>query len=326
MQFPTHQISITDKLQSSPLALGTWVFGEDYWGPQAASDSRAIMREAIKAGINHFDTAIAYGNGKSEQLTAQQIQRRQKEQQHAVEPFIASKSILKANLDIKEDLLKSLNRMNRRSIGIYYIHWPKSGVDPAPAIESLNRCKKEGLIKAVGVSNFPLSELERAMEGGPIDIVQCGFNLIWKDPETEILPFCKKKGITFAAYSPLAQGILTGKYPQHPSDLTQKNIKHLVLFREKCWHQLYPALQSLKKELIQMDSPYTMAQLSLSWLIQHPSKPIVITGARNKKQLQENIQSLLIPENHPAVKRMQQFSKEIQPFIPRCSNLFDHQY
>ena len=320
MQKLKQTIKINSSLFSTQIALGTWAFGSEYWENQSVKDSKAVIREAIKLGINHFDTAIAYGNGRSEQITSQGLAKIE------ANIIIASKSVLKTNRSIKTDLINSLKRMNKKSLDIYYIHWPKTGIDPRYAVEILNECKSEGLIKAVGVSNFNVDQLELALKGGPIDILQTAHNLLWRNAEKEIIPFCRENKIKIATYSPLAQGILTGKFPKNPTEEVIGNRKLLMFFDPKIWKNIYPLLEELKKEANKQFPSIPLAALIIKWSSLQTFNPIVITGARTPKQLKETLLGMDIENNHCLFAFMDTLSIEFSKIIPKEDNIFRIKY
>ncbi|MCF7927785.1 MAG: aldo/keto reductase [Spirochaetales bacterium] len=200
---PSPPVQLDDGAMDIPaFGLGGWIFGDTYWNQPEHKDMVRTIHAALRNGVRHFDTASIYGNGRSEQLLGQQLRKIRNQ------VCIATK-LMPAPLPVFRRRLKlSFQRLMTDYIDILYLHWPKLEVDYAPIIEHLESERKQGRIRAIGLSNFPPEEVKRCLSSGRIDVAQDGYNLLWRIPERDTA-FYREHKIRRFAYSPLAQGILT---------------------------------------------------------------------------------------------------------------------
>lgn len=336
MQKMPRSINITPELSSSRLVLGCWNFAGGYRTPLPLNISRQLVQKALKIGLNHFDTATAYGNGKSEQILSSILRKLKRDGQLKEPTRIASKVSLKQGFSIRKDLIKSLNRMNLEHLDIFYIHWPNSSVDPAPAVEELNRCRDEGLISAVGLSNFPPGQLKQALRGGKVDILQSAYSLLWRQPEKEILPLCRKEGITFSAYSPLAQGLLATPFPEKPQPDFLEGRTHLLYFRPGLWEQIHPLVTKMHSLIRHRLPGQSSAAVALAWLAAREPESLITAGFSSLRQLDEAA-SLLNKTAEELGDSMQTVFRElttlsdeadrlISDYAPETDNIFAHRW
>ena len=193
----------------SVIALGCWPFaGGKVWGPQDDKVSIETVQAALEAGINFFDTAAGYGAGHSERVLGQGLLGRRDQ---AVVATKVSASHLAAD-DVIRACEESLKNLQTDYIDLYQIHWPNWSVPLAETVEALTRLREQGKIRAVGVCNFGVRDLSGMLKLGPCETDQLPYNLLWRTIEPEILPLCLRNGVGLICYSPLAQGVLTGRY------------------------------------------------------------------------------------------------------------------
>lgn len=266
---------------TSRLGLGCWAFGDEYWKQQSHRESVATLREAVKLGIEHFDTADVYGNGRSEQTVGQQLRRMRRQ------VSIATKGLYHPPQDVEAGIRKSLRRLLTEYIDIYYIHWPKPDIDLRPTMEALERARSKGLIRAIGVSNFSPEEIKPLLEVGTIDYCQFGYNLIWRVAEKSLVPFCAAHGIHPVTYGSLAEGLLTGE-DHLPSRLPSDDPRTKLVFSAPgVQERIEGTLQDIFR--IAHERGITPAQLSLMWNLSRPWVHTVLFGARTPHQLRENL-------------------------------------
>ena len=110
----------------------------------------------------------------------------------------------------------SRERLGRDCIDLFYIHWPRRGMDPAPMMEALEDARARGWIRFIGVSNFSVQQMRDASRAGRIDAHQLCYNLLWRFPEEDVIPWCRENRIVLVSYSSLAQGLLSGAMPREP--------------------------------------------------------------------------------------------------------------
>ncbi|RKX81760.1 MAG: hypothetical protein DRP58_11365, partial [Spirochaetes bacterium] len=300
---------------NAKLGLGCWAFGNDnYWGAQNHKDSVKTLQAAIRGGIKHFDTARSYGNGRSEQITGQQLQK------YRENVVIATKSTWLPSESVEKYLNISLNRLCTDYVDIFYIHWPETGLDFRPMMEVIEKLRDSGKIKKIGVSNFSIKDMELLRNSGNIDYYQTGYSLLWRFPEKEIIPYCTNKKIKFVSYSSLAQGILTDKFnisTRFPGDDPRNK---LVFFYKDSYDRVKIFLNKFK-ELARSEG-FSMAQLSLKWILRQPRIDTVLAGARTRKQLEENLAAESIDPDDEIMQKLSFLSDELYKNIPYRENIF----
>lgn len=267
---------------------GPWEFG---WGPVDDSASVKAIRRAIDLGINWIDTAAVYGLGHSEEMVAQAVKGIRDN------VFIATKcgmvwdenKKIRVHLgpeSIRSEIENSLRRLNTDHVDLYQFHWP----DPHTPVEEswavMLKLKEEGKVRYVGVSNFDVSLLKRCMALGPVQSLQPPYNLLKREVESEILPYCLKNGIGVVAYSPMMSGLLSGKFDINrvAGDDWRRRDK---MFQEP---QLTKEMAFIEK-LRPLASKYgkTVGQLSVAWVNINPAVTSSIVGARNVSQVEDNV-------------------------------------
>lgn len=259
-----------------------WVGVED-------TDSIKAIRAAFEAGITTIDTAEVYGDGHSERIVAEALSDVRDQLEYATKVF--------AN-HLKYDQVisaceRSLKNLKTDYIDLYQIHWPagsfNSEVVPIEeTMSALNHLKEQGKIRAIGVSNFSRVQLEEASQYGRIDSLQPPYSLFWRSVEKDAMPYCIENQISIIAYSPLAQGLLTGKFgPGHKFDPQDNRAKN-KLFQGENFERAQQALEKLRP--ISDRHHCTLAQLALAWLIAQPQAN-AIAGARHPEQAIANAQA-----------------------------------
>jgi len=312
---PTTRIEPVDKTHAV-LALGCWAFGGQGWGRQDDSDSLDAMREALEHGMNHFDTAEAYGHGRSERLVAKAIQGRREE------VFLATKGMPREATaeEMQDKLDESLRRLETDYVDLYYIHWPRKDRDMRPAMEGLEAARAAGKLRAVGVSNFSVEQMEQVSEVGRIDAHQFCYNAVWRFPEKELIPYCRENGIAVVTYSSIAQGILTGKFQLRLNFPEGDNRKGVVLFSSKVWPYVHGGVEKLKQLAEEAQRP--LVHLAIRWVAAQPGVTSVLVGARNAEQVRQNAAAMTGEIDDAILARMSEISNEIVAKVPDTGNIF----
>jgi myo-inositol catabolism protein IolS len=273
-------------IQITPIIFGTWQAGKSGWVGIEDQEVIRALRAALDSGITTFDTAAVYGNGYSERIVAQALSDRRDRVIYATKVFSNHLSYQQ----VMEACEGSLQNLQTDYIDLYQIHWPSGSFNsPVVPIEetmsALNELKQQGKIRAIGVSNFSRAQLAEATQYGQIDSLQPPYNLFWRGVERDAMPYCIENHISIIAYSPLAQGLLTGKFkPDHKfeeGDIRAKN----KLFQGENYQRAQAALEQLRS--IADRYPCTLGQLALAWLIAQPQTS-AIAGARNAEQATQN--------------------------------------
>ncbi len=271
------------------VGLGTWQFS-DAWGVKDYATAKKIVAKALEVGINFIDTAMVYGQGMSEEFVGRAVR-----ELGAREHFVVATKIPGEFLtygDVFKATRRSLRRLGMDAVDLMQVHWPPAwhNIPTCEYMRALEKLVDLGMIKAIGVSNFPPELLDSARAClAREDIVsnQVRYNLVERDAEKEIIPYAEAEGLSIIAWSPLAKGVLTGKYT--PGNLPAFNDVRQTdpLFQADNFRIIY---NILVKKLLEISRKYgrTPAQVALKWLIQASDTVIVIPGAKNEKQVEDN--------------------------------------
>lgn len=294
MQYRT--LAGTD-INISAMAMGCWAIAEDAnWGPQDEADSRATIKAALDAGINFFDTAELYGDGQSETVLGKAlVGMRQR-------VVIASKASDRhlAPADIVAACEGSLRRLQTDYIDLYQLHWANPDVPIAETMGALQRLQQQGKVRAIGVCNFGAHDLSDLHRIGSCAADQLPYNLLWRAIEFEVLPYCAGNGIGVLAYSPLCQGLLTGKFTSADEvPEGRARTRHFSCRRPRTRHgepgyevETFGTIEHLREICRQLERP--MADVAIAWVRQHPAVVSVIVGARSPQQIHENVRTLSV--------------------------------
>jgi len=240
-------------LELSHIVAGGWQAGRELWVGIDDDESVATLRAFLDAGVTTFDTAEDYGAGHSERILARALG---SERPRTVIASKVSWDHLRRD-QIIEACERSLANLGTDVLDLYQIHWP-AGTFGSPRVpleesmEALERLRQAGKIRAIGVSNFDLAQLRHACALGPVDTLQPPYSLLWRHAERELLPWCEAHGVAVLAYSPLAQGLLTGTVSRETTleegDNRLDNLEE-VTPQENTLHAYRLGLSSAKGEL-----------------------------------------------------------------------------
>ncbi|MFO7716504.1 aldo/keto reductase [Desulfosarcina sp.] len=300
-------------IRLSPIIMGTWQTGRSMWTGIDDAQSEKAIQAAMDAGITSFDTAEVYGNGHSEKILGKAIG------SHREEVEILSKVF--AN-HLKYDQVidacnRSLKNLGTDFLDLYQIHWPSGafGSTVVPLEETmgaLTDLKDQGKIRAIGVSNFSLDQLKEICAIGPIESLQPPYSLFWRQVETDTLAWCRTHGVTILAYSPMAQGLLTGKFgPDHQFEKGDHRSSNR-LFQADVYPHVQQALDALRP--IAAKKGVTMAQLALAWVIARPGV-CAIAGARNARQTTDNAKAAGITLTEAELSELERISRPVTDLI-----------
>jgi aryl-alcohol dehydrogenase-like predicted oxidoreductase len=281
-------------IDPSCLGLGGWQIGGHGWGMTSEAELIKTIRKALDSGINFFDTAPIYGLGRSEELLAETLG---KERDRVV---IATKCGLRWQKDgdgfrkfvdnspenITKELDSCLRRLKTGHIDLYQIHWPDPGTPVEETMAALERLKKDGKIRCIGCCNFSSAQLSEALTYGDIATIQVPYNLVDRDVEAELLPFCRKHSIKVIAYGPLAKGFLSGKYDAGVRFGSDDNRSRDKYFLEGPMKKNMGVL--MRCRAVADAKGMTMAQVALRWVLENPAVAIAIFGAKAPAQVEDN--------------------------------------
>lgn len=268
------------------IVMGTWQAGKKMWTGIDDAETLRAMRAAYDAGITTFDTATVYGDGHSERILGKALK-------DVRDRVVIATKVFPHNL-AKDKLAaachQSLRDLDTDVIDLYQIHWPAGSfgspeVPIGESMEALERLKDEGKIRAIGVSNFSAKQIAEAARYGEIQSLQPPYSLFWRQAETDGIAHCREHGMTVLAYSPMAQGILTGKFgPDHRFEKGDHRSANR-LFAPENFERVQAALDRLRP--IAAKRNIALGQLALAWVIAQPNT-VAIAGARNADQAVQN--------------------------------------
>ncbi|OME83036.1 aldo/keto reductase [Paenibacillus sp. FSL A5-0031] len=282
------------ELYPSIIGFGAWAAGKAGWGEVDDNEIEAVIRRAYEQGITFYDTAPSYGLGHSEKVLGKVLQ---PVREHVI---IATKagliwndqgqfSINVSKANIIREVEESLRRLNTDYIDLYQVHFPDpSGKTPIEeTFETLNQLVVEGKIRNIGVSNFNVQQLVAAQSVSNIVSLQLPYNLFQRDVEHAALPYAKQQKIGFIPYSPLAQGLLTGKF-NYLTRLPKTDVRAQLnpLFSDKQFIKNIVIIETFTGIARAIEKP--LSQVAINWLVYKQEITSVIAGAKTVKQLEEN--------------------------------------
>jgi aryl-alcohol dehydrogenase-like predicted oxidoreductase len=315
-------------LEVTPIVMGTWQAGKAMWAGIDDRETTRAIRSAYDAGITTFDTAEMYGKGHSERILGKALA-------GVRDRVVLATKVSPDHLrygQVIDACERSLWNLDTDFIDLYQIHWPAGSFrsEPVPIEETmraLNDLERQGKIRAAGVSNFSRAQLEEACRYGRIASLQPPYSLFWRHAEEDAMPYCRDHNITILAYSPMAQGLLTGRFgPGHKFAKGDHRARN-KLFRAEHAERVQRALEGLRP--IAEGRGISLGRLALAWVIAHPGT-CAIAGARNAGQVLENAGAAevrLTPEEMDALDRIGRsvtdrldsdpFLWDFQPAAPR---------
>jgi aryl-alcohol dehydrogenase-like predicted oxidoreductase len=280
-------------LELTPIGFGSWaVGGGDWqfsWGPQDDNDSIAAIHKALELGINWIDTAAVYGLGHSEEVVARAL----KTASHR--PYVFTKcglvwdekrEVSNSLKHIRREAEDSLRRLAVDVIDLYQVHWPKPDEEIEEAWGVMADLQKEGKVRWIGVSNFSVEQMERAMKIAPVTSNQPPYSMLNRAVESTILPFCEKNNIGVINYAPMHSGLLTGamskqRVANFPSDDFRRNAKN---YQEPLLSRNLAVADFLAK--IGHRHGVSAGVVAIAWTLQHSAITAAIVGGRNAKQVE----------------------------------------
>ena len=276
----------------STIGLGTnYVGGHNLYVGVDEDEGVRLVQRAIDLGITHIDTADVYGTGRSEELVGKAIAGRRDEVVLATKGGILfgehGSGVNNDPAYLRAALERSLKRLGVDSVDLYYIHRYDGQTPVEDAFGALMDFKREGLIRAAGVSNFDLPTLQAAAKAGAVDALQSCYNLLQRDVEADVLPWCAENGVSFVPWGGLAFGLLGGRYSRD-FKLDDNDWRHRAgVFDEGVYQRNLDTVDGLKAIAEKCGS--TPAHLAIQWLLSRPSVGSVIAGAKRADQVADNV-------------------------------------
>jgi aryl-alcohol dehydrogenase-like predicted oxidoreductase len=306
-------------LNITPIGFGAWAIGgsgwEFGWGHQDDNESIAAIKAALDAGVNWIDTAAVYGLGHSEEIVARALE------SVRTRPYIFSKCsrtwdenrkigfCLKAE-SIRHECEASLKRLKVDVIDLFQIHWPLPDMDIEEGWATMARLKDEGKVRYIGVSNFNVAQMRRAMAIAPITSLQPRYSLTHREVEEEVLPFAARENIGVIAYSPMGSGLLTGAMtPERvaslaPDDWRRNNRD----FQEPLLSKNLQLVELLRA--IGSRHGRAPGEVAVAWVLHNPAVTAAIVGARRPDQVKGVVGAAQFSLSPVEIDEIQSFFKK----------------
>ena len=295
------------ELEVSVIAFGAWAIGGWMWGGADRNDALKALHAAISNGMTTIDTAPAYGFGLSEELVGEAIKGKRDRVQILTKYglrwdvqkgqfFFPTRDNTGKPIDmyryagkesVMEECENSLKRLKTDYIDLYQIHWSDPTTPISETMEAVEKLIQQGKVRVAGVCNYDVEQLKEASRTVAIASNQVPYSMVKRDIEKDLVPYCLSSQTAIIAYSPLQRGLLTGKIkPGHSfgEGDTRPSSPH---YKEPNLSRILHFLDDLKP--LAENRKITLAQLVLNWTLQQPGITCILAGARNEKQVTENL-------------------------------------
>ncbi|MFO7982133.1 MAG: aldo/keto reductase [Desulfuromonadales bacterium] len=274
----------------SRIALGTWAIGGWMWGGSEETESVETIHAALDQGVNLVDTAPVYGFGKSEQIVGKALA----EYGNRKEIVLSTKVCLEWTDEgvfrngsrdrIMKEVEDSLQRLGTDYLDIYFVHWPDPTRPVAESAAAMRELHEQGVIKAVGVSNFTQDQMETFHQECPLHLAQPPYNIFERSIESDVKPWCERRDVALMTYGALCRGLLTGKMKADTTfegdDLRKVDPK----FREPRYEGYLKAVEKLEK-VANKRFGKSLVPFAVRWVLEK-GVPIAIWGGRRPDQME----------------------------------------
>jgi aryl-alcohol dehydrogenase-like predicted oxidoreductase len=314
---PNSDVKIT------PLTFGAWAIGGWFWGGTDEKESINALESAVDLGMTTIDTAPAYGFGQSEEFIGKAIKGK-RDKVEILTKFglrwdISSKHLhfkdtedndgnklsiyrLGSKESVIQECENCLKRLGTDYIDLFQQHWPDDHTPVEETMEALEILKAQGKIRAGGVSNYSASQITEAEKTFALSSNQVPYSMIQRDIEKELVPYSIENKKAIIVYSPLQRGVLTGKITSDYKFGEGDHRPTIPFYQEPNLSKINGFLQNIKP--IADDKNITLAQLVINWTLNQPGISCVLVGARNEKQVKENIKAAEISISDEEMKKM----------------------
>lgn len=315
-------------LTVSVICQGTWsVATKDiFWDGQDRGDSLAAIRAGLDAGVNFFDTAPAYGNGESEEILGEALGSRRRE-------VVVATKVPPADLEpdkLRQSCERSLRALRSDYIDLLQIHWPSKTFPLEPTWRMLEALQREGKVRHIGVSNFGTSFLDELAQLGRAESNQLPYSLLWRAVEFAIQPLCVASQMSILCYSPLAQGLLTGKF-RTADEVPEKRARTRLFSASRkmtrhgeagCEQETFAVLAAIRRVADDLGQP--MGRVALAWLLAQPGVTSAIVGARNATQAVENTMAAELRLDADVVARLSNITGPLKQKLGSNADPWEH--
>lgn len=277
-------------VEVSRIGLGTWAIGGSEWGAVAEDAAIATCLSAIERGINLIDTAPIYGKGRAEEIVCKAIRAYGRRDAF----YIATKAGLEWNdrgvfansmpARLRREIEDSLRRLGTDCIDLYQVHWPDTLIPVSEVAGVLVEFQRQGKVRALGVSNFNVAQMEEFRTVAPLASDQPPYNIFERQIDHEILPWCAANAVAVLSYSSLCRSLLGGRVRREmafdPADIRSVDPK----FQEPRFSQYITAVEQLTK-MAREGYGKSVAQLAVRWVLDRPGASVALWGAKRPDQL-----------------------------------------
>ncbi len=285
-------------LNISVIGYGAWgIGGAPFWSNEGDDPSLKSIKKAYDLGINFFDTAPVYGFGHSERLIGKALKPVRDKVIIATkcglvwdrEQLGSIKKVAKRDSILKE-INQSLERLDTDYIDLYQVHWPDVDTPQEETMQALMEIQQQGKIRHIGVSNYNVQQMQDCLKVGPVVSLQPEYSLLQRKIEKEIVPFCLVHDIGIIAYSPLASGVLTGKYNAQTKFKDWRGKGILGEFTGEAFARNIRKVDKMKKMAKQWNK--SCGQIAINWVTRQPGLASALVGVKNPDQMEDNIQAV----------------------------------
>ena len=304
------------ELEVPVIAMGCWaIAGDAFWGDQDEKEAIEAIHAAFDVGVNFYDSAEGYGAGESERLLGRALAGRRDQciiatkagggQHHSPE-------------GLREACEQSLRNLQTDYIDLYQLHWPNHNIPFAETWAAMEDLIREGKVRVAGVSNFGPLDMAELLEAGHPDVNQLAYNLLFRAIEFEIAPMCEENEIGVLCYSPMAQGMLTGKFAS-ADDVPdgRARTRHFSSERENVRHgeagaeaETFAAIAEIKSVADELGAP--MHHVALAWLLRQPAVACVLAGMRSREQALDNAKAAELDLPDEVVERLSAVTDDLK--------------
>lgn len=274
-------------IEISRITHGCMELGGGRWKVMDRKTNQQLLRTALENGINTFDTAEGYGNGNSEEIVGEALETVRKN-------CVIATKVLPDHLracDVRKAAEGSLKRLRTDYIDLLYVHWPNADIPIEETLGEFVRLKEEGKIRAIGVSNFSLEQLQEAIKITHIDALQPEYNLLQRKIEDGLLAYCADHQVSVLSYNSIAKGILSGAFHFKGVKLDEADFRNeKPLFFPENIETERPLLECLRE--VGKRHQATISQVAAAWVLAQRGMSSAIIGTQNQAHFVENISSV----------------------------------
>lgn len=294
-------------IEISKITHGCMELGGGKWHVEEENVNIRLLRTAYDNGVTTFDTAEMYGAGASETIVGKALEGIRKN-------CVIATKVIKEHLrpdDIEKAVADSLKRLRTDYVDLLYVHWPNDDIPIEDTIGKFKELKDRGIIRAIGVSNFSLSQLKSAMAVANIDALQPEFNLLTRDVQFDgTMDYCAENQISVLSYNSISKGILTGAFHFYGSKLDREDFRNAKpLFQPENLKREMPLLEKLLE--ISRETGHTLSQLAIAWVLSQRGMSSTIVGTQNEKHFLDNLAGAGISMGPQDLRELDRVSREV---------------